>query len=80
MLSSLPFSKKLYILILVVLNAILSGHLAALQAFPRFLLKFREGEGSKKRDCGGGHELVQRISDIMAKTDGCVLVTNPLEG
>ena len=48
-------SQKLNIL----LDAILSGHLAALQAFPRFLLKFREGEGSKKRDCGGGHELVQ---------------------
>ena len=68
--------QKLYIL----LDAILSGHLAALQAFPRFLLKFREGEGSKKRDCGGGHELVQRISDKMAKTDGCVLVTNSFEG
>ena len=78
MLSSLPFAKKLYIL--VVLNAILSGHLAALQAFPRFLLKFREGEGSKKRDCGGGHELVQRISDIMANADGRVLVTNSFEG
>ena len=76
MLSSLPFSKKLYIL----LNAILSGHLAALQAFPRFLLKFREGEGSKKRDCGGGRELVQRISDIVANTDGCILVTNSFEG